>query len=302
MFKNKEKDFKSFKNNGKDQKVTSPIIEQLRSNPAFLLQRKYWTSDHEEKASLLSKYPVGLTEKELLRLVHLICIEYLESEKGGKHLNEDDFDQTPEWGANNQNICTEIVSQLLDKKSAFCSKKCFIWQGEVGESQNREPDHQGDFLNASLSHLGCLEVIKVDEKQSPLAVDFIPFDAIRGVVFAQPSLFRAAKIFYDSEKEDEIVLIPMNYGLSWMSFNEFDHDGSMTRFCCHIETKNGTSMGLGLGQQDFTVIDSNGNQQMFGINSIGEIMVGLEITDPKFEIKCKARGLDPAEVMKQIKV
>ncbi|OAD21419.1 hypothetical protein THIOM_002812, partial [Candidatus Thiomargarita nelsonii] len=96
-------------------------------------------------------------------------------------------------------------------------------------------------------------------------------------------------------KKDEIVFVPIIYGLSWLSVNQFDHDGSMTRFCCHIVTNTGTNLGLGigLGQQDFTITDFNGNQSLFGISSVGDIMVVLDTADPKFEIKCKARGLDP---------
>jgi len=118
---------------------------------------------------------------------------------------------------------------------------------------------------------------------------------------AQPSLFRAAKILYDNDKKDEIVFVPIIYGLSWLSVNQFDHDGSMTRFCCHIETNTGIHLGIGLGQQDFTITDFNGNQSFFGISSVGDIMVVLEMTDPKFEIKCKARGLEPNKVKEQMK-
>ncbi len=49
------------------------------------------------------------------------------------------------------------------------------------------------------------------------------------------------------------------------------------------------------------MISSNENQSIFGISSVGEIMIGLEINDPKFEIKCKARGLDPKIVMEKVK-
>jgi hypothetical protein len=230
-----------------------------------------------------------------------MCIEYLSSEHGRKHLDEEDFDDESRWNTVSKDICVNIVERLLKKESPFCSRTCFIWQGDPGETEQREPDFQGAFLNASLTHLGCIEVIKVDENQNPTEVDFLPFDEIQGVIFAQPSLFRAAKIFYDHEKKDEIVFVPILYGLSWLSGNQFDHDGSMTRFCCHIETKTGINLGIGLGQQDFTITDSNGNQSIFGMSSVGEIMVGLEITDPKFEVKCKARGLDPHKVKEHMK-
>ena len=45
-------------------------------------------------------------------------------------------------------------------------------------------------------------------------------------------------------------------------------------------------------------------QSLFGLGSIGEIMIALYMNDPTFDQKCKARGLDPEAVrhfMKKIK-
>ena len=39
---------------------------------------------------------------------------------------------------------------------------------------------------------------------------------------------------------------------------------------------------------------------MLGLGSIGEIMIPLDIKDPKFEKKCRGRGFDPDAVKKQI--
>lgn len=281
-------------------KSKSPIVKQLKSDPIFKVHSKYWAPAPQERDELLSRYPDKLSEKEKLRILHLLFIEYFNSEKGRKHFDEEDFDDEVIINFPSKNICEEIIESLLGKESAFCSRQGFVWQGEHGGTETRPPDLQGDLVNTSLTHLGSIEVIKIDQKEKPVEVDFIPFDDIWSIMFAPPSLFRAAKIFYDNEKDEEIVYIPAIYGVSWFSDNQFDHDGSITRFCCHIETKNGIDMGIGIGHKDFKITDLNRNMNFFGISSVGEILVGLEINDPKFEIKCKARGLDPDEVKKQV--
>ncbi len=68
-----------------------------------------------------------------------------------------------------------------------------------------------------------------------------------------------------------------------------------------METGTGMNLGVGLGQQDFVVTDSDRNRHPFGIGGIGEIMVGLELDDPRFEAKCRARGLDPDRVRAEMR-
>ena len=41
-------------------------------------------------------------------------------------------------------------------------------------------------------------------------------------------------------------------------------------------------------------------QPIFGLGSIGEIMVVLFWDDPKFDQKCRARGLDPDDVRRSM--
>jgi len=128
-------------------------------------------------------------------VLHLICLEYLDS-KDRKNIDDEDFNDELPFN-DSKDICTEIIDCFLNKESPFCFKKGFVWQGEPGKSEKGNPDLQGDLLNASMTHLGCLEVIKIDKNENPAKVDFIPFDDIRGIIFASQSLFRLAKIFYD---------------------------------------------------------------------------------------------------------
>ena len=57
-------------------------------------------------------------------------------------------------------------------------------------------------------------------------------------------------------------------------------------------------MTIGAGHQDLVM---EGDWWMFfGLESIGEIMVVLFMDDPKFDQKCKARGLDPDDVRRSM--
>ncbi len=199
-------------------------------------------------------------------------------------------------------LCRELVQRLLSQDSPYRMRHCDIWQGEAGQSGQRPPDLQGQLRNASLTHLGCLEVIHLGNQNQVRELSFIPFDDIRGVLFAPPSLFRAGKVFYEDSSE-EIVYIPLIYGVSWVTDNKYDHDGTMTRFCCHLRV-DGLDMhiGIGIGHQDFllTVPEAEGEAQIFGLGSIGEIIFALELNDPRFDQKCRSRGLDPSTVRRHM--
>ena len=190
-----------------------------------------------------------------------------------------------------------LLRRLRSAESPYKERHVAVWQGKAGESEAREPDAQGSFRNASLTHLGSIEVIRLDAQNQPAGVWFVPLDEVRGAIFS-PAIFGLAKLFFDSLRPDEIVLLPLLYGISWNTPNSFDRDGTMTRFISHIETDDGQgTFSIGVGHQDFVVK----GQKIIGLGSIGELMVGLSVSDPKFEVKCRARGLDPAEVRRSIK-
>ena len=49
--------------------------------------------------------------------------------------------------------------------------------------------------------------------------------------------------------------------------------------------------GIGIGHQDL-VVGSDG-VSLVGIGSIGELAMALDVADPRFDEKCRARGIDP---------
>lgn len=272
-------------------------------DPAMQLQCTYWTYNPDEKAALLARYPESLSWSEALRLHHLTCLELLSSEEGSAQLMGDLEGSYFAPKGTAYELCRELVQRLLSQDSPYRVRHCNIWQGEAGQSGQRPPDLQGQLRNASLTHLGCLEVIHLGNQNQVRELSFIPFDDIRGVLFAQPSLFRAGKVLYEDSSE-EIVYIPLIYGVSWVTDIKYDHDGTMTRFRCHLPV-DGLDMhigiGIGIGHQDFllTAPEAEG-EYLLGLGSIGEIMFASELNDPKFDQRCRSRGLDPSTVRRQM--
>jgi hypothetical protein len=178
-----------------------------------------------------------------------------------------------------------------------------IWQGPSAQpGDKREPDMQGEFLNPSITHIGCLEVYRVDAANQPNALGFVSFDELSGVLFAPPSLLRAAKLFYDDGR-DEIVIIPLLYGLTWAYGNEYDRAGRMTRFIAHLDDEAVGALGasgIGVGQQDLSIRKQDGGGSLFGLGSVAEISFPLDMRDPRFDEKAGARGMDPDQVRRRM--
>lgn len=260
---------------------------QLEASPAFQLQRKYWTFDQAEMDSLAARRPADLDFPTLLRLHHLYCMEIFRQH--GDEATDVELSSAHR----------DVVGLLFGANGKCRSRHCVLGMGQAGKVQK---EHQGLLSNASVTHLGCLEVIRLGPSNEPKELAFVPLDDIRGAIFAAPSLFRGAKLFYDDGRPDEIVSVPLLYGLSWQTSNDFDHDGTMTRFCCHLEVEGQVQRsGIGLGQQDVAIQSEKGGATLMGLGAVGEIMVALEMTDARFETKCRARGLNPEVIRRDMK-
>jgi hypothetical protein len=269
---------------------TPDLFEQSRT-----LQIQYWTANADEKQRLLAEGVDHLDWEKSFRLLHLACLDMVSVGAGKDALESDDPDDVDAPKGTDRELIVRLLKRLRSAESPYKERRVALWQGKAGESETREPNFQGIFRNASLTHLGSLEVIRLDAQQRPSGVGFVPLDDLRGVVFARPAIFGLAKLFYDSQRPDEVVLVPMLYGISWRTPNAFDQDGSMTRFICHIDAADVVGgHSIGVGQQDF-VIQQSEHQSVIGLGSVGEMMTGLSVSDPKFEQKCRARGIDPAE-------
>jgi hypothetical protein len=263
------------------------------ADPAAALQVAYWSYDEAEKRALEGRPLDALSWPELLRLHHLACLELLRSPTGRRQLAGRDSDEPLRDG-----LCRETITRLLCPESPYRERHCEVWR--AGPEASEVADMGGPLANASLTHAGCLEVIRLDETDTPTELAFVPFDEIRGVVLGPSALFRMARLAYEDGRE-EIVLVPLLYGLSWLTDEEHLRDGSMTRFCCHVDVPGrGASLGIGVGHQDLMLRGDDGSQMLFGLGSVGEIATSLETSDPNFDAKCRGRGLDPEAIRERI--
>lgn len=256
----------------------APVDGPPELQHAVALQRQYWTYQADEQAQLAARGPEQLSWPEKLRLHHLNCLERLIPGAGREQANA---------------RCLQTTQWLLDAASPYRPRLAMVWQGQ--QDQERDPDQDGLFFNPSLTHLGALEIYRLNADHQPLSIDFIGFDDLCGVMFAPPGIIRLAKLFFENGTS-EIVHIPMLYGLSWTHGNEMDRSGRMTRFLAqmmHPEINQHGISGLGIGQQDFVVRPANGAASLFGMGSVSEITFPLDMRDPRFDEKARARGIDP---------
>jgi len=183
---------------------SQPTDAPIQGPPEFIraveLQQAYWTHSAEEQARLEALGLEALSWRERLRLHHLTCLQRL-------HTRLEPSSATAK--------CRAIGRLLVAAESPYRPRPALIWQREsVHPGGEMEPAFQGQLLNPSLTHLGCLEIYRVDAANHPIEIDFVSFDDLSGVMFAPPSVIRAAKLFYDDGYE-EVVLVPMLYGLTW---------------------------------------------------------------------------------------
>jgi hypothetical protein len=231
----------------------------------------------------------------MLRLHHLTCLALVAGDgplsEGLKSVGET---ATGEAAA----LAAELRTRLLGDDSPYRPLHCFAWTGDAPRDRPREADAHGPTTNASLTHLGCVEIVRPDGQGVPAALDFLPLDDISGIVFSGRGVFRLAKVFHEITGEGEILYVPLLYGLSWHAASPMLRDGGLTWFRAHVQTGGDPrATGVGLGQQDLLVGGTGGGDAtLIGLGSVAELAVGLSLDDPRFEAKCGGRGLDPEAV------
>lgn len=264
---------------------------------AIDLQKRYWSFNQPEFDRLHLKLKQGTTWAERLRLLHLCCAGMMRTEDGEAALKGDFGDDELEHHL--ATLAAKLAKTLLSEKSPFRQRSAAIWRGAAPPTDEQPPHHMGVAYNPSLSHLGCIEYLTVDGSGRPDRIGFAPIHAIRTLAMASPSLFRAGKIFYEDQRE-EMVLIPLIYGFSWFSSEPYDQDGSMTRFVLHVKVPGlPQSVGIGLGQQDWSVTDDK-NSMLIGIGSMALADMPLDLREYDWEAKARLRGLDPEEIKRQV--
>lgn len=242
---------------------------------AKALQTEYWKPAPGEEAALLARFPLGLSWHETFRLHHLLCIDRF-------------------LGGRDETLLSAVLERLLSADSPYRPRHGCLWQQSPVEA---DYDLAGAIINASLTHLGALEVVRLTPEHEPLAVDFIPFDDIWDLGMNRAALFRPAKVLMEDGRE-EVVAVSLLYGLSWWSEKSMDQDGRMTRFERHfaIGKEQIPDLGIGFGQQDLAIHKDGRQQSLLGLASVNRMQFALNLADRNFDEKARVRGLDPAKI------
>lgn len=255
------------------------------------IQQKYWTPNPHEKQNLLDKGIDDLSWEESLRLLHLTCLEMLSDSPGreqlmGEEISEKDIMESPSNALilrekdsmesiheENRDLILLLFTRLRSDASPYKPRTVAVWQSKRGKSGNGKSDKKGIFQNASLTHLGCIEVFRLNDKNQPAELSFLSFDELHQAIFKTGGLIRIAEFEFKDGRPKEEMLVPLQYGISWITMNKFDHDGSLTRFICHIESEQHESpIAIGVGHQDF-LIESGGDKTLLGLGSIEKLSV-----------------------------
>lgn len=263
---------------------------------ASALQRRYWAFHRPEFARLRDKLQKGTTWEERLRLLHLCCAGLLATPEGKDALQGDSAQE-----ASFHPLCkvvSAVVSMLLEKSSPYRPRNSAIWQGSQPPTDDQQPDLVGFARNASLSHLGCLEYITLDENRRPERLAFLPLHRMRQLLLGKPALFRSAKIVHEDQTE-EVVLLPLIYGFSWASSELADQDGTSARFVLPVKVAGYQQpLGIGLGHQEWLIAGEKGDT-LVRLGAISLVDMPLDVRDSDWEEKARLRGLDLNEIRAQ---
>jgi hypothetical protein len=266
-------------------------------NPLQQLQLEYWTYNPSEHQSLVARGE-DLSWNEWLRLHHLNCLELLQTDEGRKLFEAQDSNEArlPEMAGQ---LLQQTYARLASEASPYRAHACVVWRRQGSASVQREHDQMGLAMNASLTHVGAIEVVQPNGAEKPASIDFIGISEVRSVVLGPPAIFRPARISFDDARVSVLVHLPSLYGISWRSRHPYDRDGSLTRFGCHRTVGEFGAFGIGIGHQDFLLRSSKGAATVMGLGRIQEIQTPLDMRDPSFERRCRARGIDPDEVRRR---
>jgi hypothetical protein len=237
------------------------------------LQTAYWTYQSQEETALLACGLERLSWQKLLRLHHLHCLALAEQTSLLREIQGDDDRAAAVDAARAaaRERCQRSSERLLSPASPYRRRFGMVWQYKSATQERRPPDIEGQMSNASLTHLGCLEVLRLDEAMRPSAVGFVAFDNLRTVAFGPPGLFRAARLVYEDGRPDEVVWVPLLYTFTWRTTDELCRSGRMTRSFGYMQIKGPTAgFGLGLGQHDLRAEKQDG-MSVFGLGSVTEM-------------------------------
>lgn len=314
------------------------------SEAAIALQKRYWRDDPDERAELearLGEAPTGIGGPEgeaswaaRLRLHHLRCLALLDAEdlllRRALLAPEAERPSPAQVEAAEAELAplraavAASAKLLLARRSPYRPRHGFAWLG-AGPPEGEDipySDFQGRCLDASLSHLGSLEYLRLDgDSLEPVALEFLAFDELMTLSFApreggdavdQPP-FRPARILREYGREDILALVPLRAGLSWFGHEPELLRGAGERGVSPIELagladpakrasharhdRRALELRAGLTRlQILSDYAEDGDEGLcsFTLASAYQLSLAIDQDDPRFAAKCQGRGLDPA--------
>lgn len=277
---------------------------------AVALQKDYWRANPSELASLEQLAAPSFAER--LRLHHLRCLAWLsESAALQQALLAPAGERDTSEPLVPPAAVIASIDALLVRRSPYRARHGFAWLGGGPPQGEAIPysDHQGRTVNASLTHLGALEVITLDAALEPAALAFVPFDELMTITLAphepgELAPFRPAKLLREYGLPEQVVLVPLRYGLSWYAFEpallrgegrEAEH--ALARVALP-KLGEGRSLALRIGWQRLETLSDYEQEGLgsFRLADAYQLSLAIDADDPRFADKCRGRGIEPEQV------
>lgn len=257
------------------------------------LQQQYWTPNPTELAQLYIGFSKNeLSIAQLFRFHHLVCMEVLQEIRYA--VSESGFEYQGQYAE----VLKQTTDLLLSPNSPFRILHGSFW---LNDNNSDQPSRQARFTNMSLTHLGAVELIRVDANQLPVELVFVPLDSIKSLEIIGSGLVKGCRLTHEISNKQEVYWMPLLYGQSHRSPDANDVSGNMTRFVGQLFIPSqGVYFGIGLGQQDLGLLGEQKQFSLMGWRHVKVLVTTLEITDPNFDDKCRGRGVDPQEIRKKM--
>ena len=291
---------------------------------AIGLQKSYWRPDPEQLAELEGRGFAQLEWAEKLRTHHLRCLALLDANDDllRRALLAPASERPPASEAKpDEVLLTKIAASaksLLGRRSPYRPRHGFAWIGGAAPEGEDIPysDFQGRVLNASLSHLGSLELIRLDEQLEPERLEFLPFDEILTISRGQlpeaaltpPPPFVPARILLEYGQPELVCLLPTRYGLSWLAHEPALLQGEAEHALVPVELggladpakavgnpHDRRPLSLRVGLQRAEILSDYAEEGLgaFTLGASYQLSLAIDQDDPRFVDKCVGRGLDP---------
>ncbi|MFO7566291.1 MAG: hypothetical protein R6X02_26850 [Enhygromyxa sp.] len=296
------------------------------SERAVALQKRYWSPNPDELAALEARAFESLDPRELLRLHHLRCLALLDARDAilRRALLAPKAERPAPaqlQAAVDPKLPARVersAAALLARRSRCRPRHGFVWLGAGPPAGDEVPysDLQGRLVNASLTHLGCLEVIALDDALEPARVEFLDFDQILTISIGAGELgpaapFRPARILREYGRAERVVLLPLRYGFSWFAHEPELLRGTAEHEVASLELRgladpsrpvgkrlDRRPLGVAVGPQRFEIAsdypeEGEAGLSRFRLADAYQISLAIDQDDPRFADKCRGRGIDP---------